>query len=166
MHWYIFLHQDYTRLQSSFARVSDLSVDTLFLLPLSRSTRSSAIWDLDCLRYGTRVASAVGTWSPLLRGIFVALVSRLRSLSPQLVASAMGPLSLQLVISATWDFVVVAIGPWLLSPLWDLGRFYNVGPLLPLYMGHGCLRYGILITPAGCFNYVKPWSLPPLRCVS
>ena len=83
-----------------------------------------------------------------------------------LVASAMGPLSLRLVISATWDFVVVAIGSWLLSPLWDLGCFYNVGPLLLLYIGLGCLRYGILIALAGCFNYVKPWWLPPLHCVS
>ncbi len=34
MQWYIFLHQDHDRLQSSLARVSDLSADTLLLLPL------------------------------------------------------------------------------------------------------------------------------------
>ncbi len=44
------------------------------------------------------------SWSPPLRGTFVASVGRLHyvgPLLPQLVTSAMGPLSLQLVASAT-----------------------------------------------------------------
>ncbi len=57
------------------------------------------------------------SWSPLLRGTFVASVGPLHYVEPlslQLVASAIGSLSLQLVASATWDLCRLS---WLLPPL-------------------------------------------------
>ena len=71
---------------------------------------SSPLWDLDHLCYvgpllPQLVTSAMGSWSPPLRGIFVAPVGRFRYVRPLLP---------QLVASAIWDLSR-------LCSMWDLG---------------------------------------------
>ena len=118
----------------------------------------------------TLIASAMGWWSPSLRGTFVASVGRLLYVGPmpQLFASAMGLWSPQLCetfVASTGCFHYV--GPR--SPsLWDLSRL-RFGTVVASAMGSWSPpQCGIVVSSAtwdltwdlGRLRYVGPWPLP------
>ena len=94
---------------------------------------SPLLWDLNCLRYGAMVASALGSWSPPLCEILAVFV-----------------IHMELWLSPLWDLSRLRYGVMVASVTWDLCRL-SWSPLLR----------GTFVASAGRLRYVGP--TPSLR---